>query len=239
MKKPICDKISFLSFEGKGGVTQVWKLTGKNGFFFMAGMAIDADGAPNAYDPENKHGLDFLGNAGKPGNWWALATDNGKPNGNPIIQEEGEFEGFYISQTSVRDDSKKDEDITYVDARHIPCYVLPPKLVGSEKARLGDLGVVYNTKNEAISFAIFADVGPGDSIGEGSIALGHSLGISTDLRKKKAGQSKGVFYLVFPETASTPAWPRTIEDMQEQAEATFQQWGGLSQLKACASQLAD
>lgn len=59
MDESICDKISFLSFQGKGGVREVWKLTDKNGFCFMAGMAIDADGAPNAYDSETNTGLIF------------------------------------------------------------------------------------------------------------------------------------------------------------------------------------
>ena len=47
----------------------------------------DADGDPRAYHPKGSPpGLDYLANAGHPGNWWALATDNGKPNGRPIIQ---------------------------------------------------------------------------------------------------------------------------------------------------------
>ena len=46
-------------------------------FFYEAGMMIDADGAPEAYNPDNKSGLDYLGNAGTPGNWWALVTDTG------------------------------------------------------------------------------------------------------------------------------------------------------------------
>src|ERR1700733_2204452 len=43
-------------------------------FAYLTGMMIDADGAPNAYGPGNC-GIDDLSNAGKPGHWWALATD--------------------------------------------------------------------------------------------------------------------------------------------------------------------
>ncbi len=63
----------------------VWGKTTGSASFFRSAMTIDADGAPNAYDPANKKGLDFLGNAGhpakngKPADWWALLTDNGKP----------------------------------------------------------------------------------------------------------------------------------------------------------------
>ena len=39
-------------------------------FFCEAGMMIDADGAYHAYHPDNRSGLDYLGNAGRPGNWW-------------------------------------------------------------------------------------------------------------------------------------------------------------------------
>jgi Glycosyl hydrolases family 18 len=82
----------------KGKYT-VWKLTDKPGFFFQAGMAIDADGAPNAYHPQNK-GIDGLEHAGEPGNWWALVTDTGKPTGNPVIQKANDpYPGYYISST--------------------------------------------------------------------------------------------------------------------------------------------
>ena len=37
-------------------------------------MTIDADGAPNAYHPDNT-GLDDLANAGTPGRWEGLAKD--------------------------------------------------------------------------------------------------------------------------------------------------------------------
>ena len=46
----------------------IWQLPDKSAFFFSSGMTIDADGAPNAYNPENT-GLDDLANAGTPGHW--------------------------------------------------------------------------------------------------------------------------------------------------------------------------
>ncbi len=68
----------------------VWKWNGLSTVFYKSGMTIDADGAPKAYHPkpDDNKGLDALGNAGHPGNWWALVTDNGKPSGNPVIQIE-------------------------------------------------------------------------------------------------------------------------------------------------------
>ena len=49
-------------------------LEDRSAFFFEAGMMIDADGAYRAYHPQPGKGLDYLGNAGKPGNWWALVV---------------------------------------------------------------------------------------------------------------------------------------------------------------------
>ena len=48
-----------------------------------AGLAIDADGAANAYAPlgSGLAPLDALADAGKPGGWWAVLTDNGRPSG--------------------------------------------------------------------------------------------------------------------------------------------------------------
>ncbi len=53
------------------GEIPIWQLPGSPAFFYEAGMTIDADGAPNAYHPDNT-GLDDLRNAGAPGYWEGL-----------------------------------------------------------------------------------------------------------------------------------------------------------------------
>jgi hypothetical protein len=60
----------------------VKQLTGDTAFYYSSGLNIDADGAPNAYSP-NDTGIDYLANAGSPGNWWGIATDG---SGKPYIQ---------------------------------------------------------------------------------------------------------------------------------------------------------
>jgi hypothetical protein len=60
-------------------------------FFYESGLMIDADGAYHAYHPDNRSGLDYLGNAGHPGNWWALVTNNGQPSGSPLVQTDDTF----------------------------------------------------------------------------------------------------------------------------------------------------
>jgi hypothetical protein len=84
------------------GEVSIWELPKNSAFFYEAGMAIDADGAPKAYHPEDK-GLDSLSNAGQPGDWYGIVTDSGDRDGNPIIQgSDDPAPGFYVSPTSLQ-----------------------------------------------------------------------------------------------------------------------------------------
>ena len=155
----------------------VWQFPDSQAFLFVAGMTIDADGAPNAYNPDDT-GLDELANAGAPAHWDGIVTDR---DGNPLIQQESDpFPGYYISCTSLSDETKKFTDPTaYVDASKIPYVVLPYDIAERGGARLGDFAVVLNLRNGQSSFAIYADTG---TLGEGSIALADALGIRSDAR---------------------------------------------------------
>lgn len=210
------------------GDTAVWQVEGKKAFYFSAGMAIDADGAPDAYHPDDI-GKDFLANAGRPGNWWALVTDNGKPDGRPLIQQGTDPKpGFYIAPTSLEDRNKATGDpMRYVDANTIPFLVLPSDKRGG--ARLGDFAVVINRANGKTAYAIFADLGPRNKIGEASIALAERLGIPSNPRR--GGASKGVVYVVFPNSGNGK--PRTLDEIESLGEAVFRDWGGMQQLEAC------
>src|ERR1700735_3704314 len=57
----------------------VYQSNSDNAFFYKAGMAIDADGSPRAYNKDDSKALDYLSNGGKPGDWWAVVTVNDKP----------------------------------------------------------------------------------------------------------------------------------------------------------------
>lgn len=240
------DKYRFLAFDKRDDdraiTVDIWKIRNLEPLFFNTSMSIDADGAPNAYDPDNRHGLDFLGNAGHPGDWWALATDNGRKDGRPLVQREGDaFPGYYISQTSLRDNTKADWDTAkYVDARRVPYIALPPALLSetraSGRAHMGDVAMVINAKVGTSSYAIVADEGPPHGLGEGSIALGNALGIPTDLRGRRAGTGSDVIYVVFPGTAAQPPWPRPLGDIKAAAEHAFSDWGGLALIRQCYPQ---
>jgi hypothetical protein len=207
----------------------VWQQSENDGFFYEAGMTIDADGAPNAYNPQNT-GIDDLANAGDPGYWEALAKDR---EGNPYIQGPNDpYPGYYVSTTALADRTKPFNDPgRYVDATKIPFLVLPGNLARELAARPGDFAVVFNLQNGKSSPAIFADVGPVDHIGEGSVALAENLGIRSDARN---GGTRGrILYLVFP--GSGNGRPRLLEEIQAEAEKHLRAWGGIPRLAACTA----
>jgi hypothetical protein len=199
----------------------VWQLPDGSAFFFMSGMAIDADGAPNAYSPDDT-GLDELTNAGDPRHWDGIITDG---DGTPLIQGENDpFPGFYISCTSLEDQTKAYANpARYVDASKIPYIVLPKDVAQKGGARLGDFAVVMNLLNGKSSFAIFADIG---TLGEGSIALADNLGIWSDARR--GGQHGSILYLVFPESGNRQ--PRSIDDIENETGKLLSDWGGIERL---------
>ncbi|GEM_PF-1588132 len=201
------------------GTTKVWQI--KNAidatpFFFVSGMSVDVDGAPNAYAPIGTgKPLDYLGNANSDyktmkGKWTSIVTDKGKP-----IQQTSKqpFPGHYISTTSLHDSHFKGNDPKhYVDAGKIPYIALPNKYFSSTGLQLGDFALVINANNGKSCFVIFADTKNLPNLGEASVKTAELLGLPTDLRwkeKKKAGDktaqpagtNSGIITLVFPGSA--------------------------------------
>lgn len=227
-----CSIFQFLSFrvthDGEGGHDiPIWRQPGSYAVFYESGLSVDADGAPNTYHPDNI-GLDDLDNAGAPGFWEGLAHDG---NGDPYIQgQDDPFPGYYVSATDLVDRTKVLSDPSrYVDASKIPYVVLPSGMEKQVAAHPGDFAIVFNLQNLKSSPAIFADTGPTDRIGEGSIALAENLGLWSDARY--GGTARGILYLVFP--GSGNGNPRPIWEIKAEAEKLFQDWGGNSQLTAC------
>ena len=152
-----------------------------NVLHWTAGMNIDADGSPRAYHPVSDSGADALANAGHAGNWWGIVTDK---YGKPLIQgKDDPAPGFYISCTALVDRTKNDTDCArYVNADSIPYVVIPANAEIRRYARMGDIARVKNLRNGKSSYAICADVGPKDKIGEGSVFLAQQLGINASPR---------------------------------------------------------
>jgi hypothetical protein len=218
-----CSETLLMNFEMRhnGDVERdipIGRLPGTSAFFYESGMTIDADGAPNAYHPDNS-GIDDLKNAGTPGHWEGLAKN---AEGEPFIQGPNDpFPGYYVSETALADRSKPVDDPTrYVDASKIPFVVLPGELARQLGARVGDFAIVFNERNGKSSYAIYGDVGPYDRIGEGSVALAENLGIRSDARN--GGTWRGVLYLVFP--GSGEGRPRTIEEINDLGQKLLGEW---------------
>jgi len=223
----------------KVGATQVWTSDDQpQAFFFMAKMSMDADGAPKAYHMNNAVALDYLGNAGKPGNWFALITDTGEKDGTPIVQGPNDpAPGYYVSATSlVWDSSKGQKDPRrYVDASQIPYIALSPELRGSSggKATLGDLAAVINPKNGKVKYAVFGDVGSVGHIGEGSVWLGNELQDTPDAHPdaKHGGFDSGIIYVVFPGSGAASGNPRSLAAIDAEGQKLFNAWGGMTHVK--------
>ncbi|HTZ73458.1 MAG TPA: glycoside hydrolase family 75 protein [Candidatus Aquilonibacter sp.] len=227
-----CERALLTDFDpNKGDLfghdVSIWSV-GKSAVMFRSGMTIDADGAPNAYNPQNT-GLDDLSNAGGPGHWDGLAADR---DGNPIIQgPDDPFPGFYISQTALVDWSKgRNDPMRYVDASKVPYIVLPGVLSRRFGIRLGDFAVVMNARRGIVADAIFADIG---TLGEGSIALANDLGIWSDARE--GGTRGGVLYLIY--AGSGDHQPHSADEIESETNKIFQQWGGMEKLDTCAAGL--
>ncbi len=197
---------------------------------WKAGMSVDADGAPKAYHPRPKQGLDCLANAGHPGDWWALVTDTGKPDGQPILQGPTDpAPGFYVSTTSLQNVDKPVSDPRrYVDASTVPYIAVSPVLRDKAKVKLGDFVVVTNGDRRA--FAIVADIGPKQHLGEGSIALAEALGLPSNACHG-GGAKKGVRYVAFP--GSGNGKPRTLEEIQQHGAKLLEAFGGEGRVATC------
>jgi hypothetical protein len=160
-----------------------------------------------------------------------LATDTGKTNGRPVIQQKGDpAPGYYVSMTSLYDATIPNErdPQRFVDAAKIPYVVLPPE--GLKHSKLGDFATVVNLKNGKIAATIVADESAPDlPMGEGSIALADALGINSNPRS--GGVDRGVAFVVYPNSGNRK--PRRIEDINANGQHLFQMWGGLDKLRAC------
>lgn len=207
-----------------GGVS-TWKVAGKNGLAFKSGMSVDADGSPRAYNPANT-GLDHLANAGKPGNWWGIATNS---SGKPYVQgAKDPAPGYYVSTTALTNPKFPANDPRrYVDSEKVPFIAIPPQL-REQGVKLGDLVAVRNDKTGKTVFAVVADIGPKDHQGEGSIKLAQELGINSNARN--GGVGSGISYVVFPGSKQT--WPMTHEQIQAAGAKAYAQYGGDAQLSS-------
>src|SRR5204863_1415020 len=93
-------------------------------------------------------------------------------------------------------------------------------------AQVGDFATVMNMKNGKIVHAIFADSGPGDKIGEGSLALIKALG------GKSENDDLDLVTVVYPGTKKSPAWPVSAATINAEGNVRFAAFGGANKVRA-------
>lgn len=149
---------------------------------FIADGDIDADGAYRAYHPYPGRGLDYLANAGHPGNWWGIVTDR---NGDPFIQgADDPAPGYYVSSTSYEwSQFHRDDPRRYLDSETVPFIVVENYI--RNRARgvvLGCKARVTNTLTGQAVDCVVGDMGPLIKLGELSIAAANAVGLKGDPR---------------------------------------------------------
>jgi hypothetical protein len=231
-----CDAHEFTTYKG----VKLFQFPGSTAYFYVTSrMAIDADGAPNAYNPQNT-GIDANANAGFPNGGWksVIVADPAHPN-KPFVQPSGEFQGFFVSKTTLEDSTLQITDPKrYVDSRKIPYLVFP----GAFHQKLGtgtfgDFGAAFNLKNNKKSPLIVADMGATNhDLGEVSIKLAENLGGQNVNPRTGGGMPGGkIIYVVFPRTKLTPKWRVSSEQIQQKSDELLASIGGWERILECVN----
>jgi len=220
------------------------RIQGTTPLFYQSKMSCDVDGSPNAYHPlDDNLSLDVIGSAGgkRAGDLpnGALTVLPGSEvvvyvNGAPYIQPDGEFKGFYLSETSLMNpDLGPTDPHKYLDARKTQYIVLPGGLV--PEATVGDLMAAYDPISKHYAFAVYGDIGPSSECGEASLATLQRLGMAATDGKSSPGETRNdLFYVVFPGTAAILAknrWPYPQSTIDRLAQREFRKWGGTERIE--------
>ena len=159
-------------------------------------FTVDADGSPRAYGPSGTQPLDYLGNAGYPGNWWGIVTDTNTSSGDPIIQGgQNPCPGYYVSCTAYLVPG-----FYYYDPRRylnseVVVFSVIPGNVRKAVAGIckGCKAKVTDKKTGKEVECVIGDIGPTDHMGEGSMALAEFFGL--DCNPKCGGSSDETRFL--------------------------------------------
>jgi hypothetical protein len=212
---------------------------------------VDADGAPNAYHPDDKpnacpdrgRGIDCLAAAGYPdGSWWqtVLVADPADPD-RPAVQTDGPYKGYFVSMTSLRNTHRAGtaDPASYVDAARVPYLVLPAPIYRTDgMGEMGDIGWAVNLDNGRSTPFVIADEGPVEQFGEASVAFWQALGGAAPNPRNGDGLPDGrVAYVVFPGSGRSAdvGWPIDTTALAREAQTRLAALGGPAMLRACAT----
>ncbi|MEI7869725.1 MAG: hypothetical protein WCI11_17700 [Candidatus Methylumidiphilus sp.] len=188
---------------------------------FSAGATLDGDGANGqfgglpCYAPSSYAGgtLDLLANAGHPGKWFGVVTNDGKETGTPIVQSTTDpCPGAYVSATSLHLSDPgghrlpPSSPFRYVDSATVPFIAVPPMIIRGVAGKvLGCRCVVTNSKNGKSVVAVVADVGPASHLGEISVACAKAIGVpvgGSHPASSGGAASPTIHYQLFPGVAA-------------------------------------
>jgi Fungal chitosanase of glycosyl hydrolase group 75 len=225
--------------------------------YVTARQSVDADGAPNAYHPDDVNGgacpdsgtgLECPANAGYRSNhgvgnssWWrsVLVPDPANPDV-AYRQPDGEWAGYFVSQTALQRLAEAGplSPRSYVDASTVPFVVMPGDFYAMPgTGRMGDIGYALNLANGRYTPFVFADVGPDDArLGEASIAFWQALGGNNPNPRNGAGVPGGsVAYLVFPRSSTQVDldWPIDPDRLRAAVAERLGPLGGEAAVRAC------
>ncbi|WP_029065985.1 glycoside hydrolase family 75 protein [Labrenzia sp. DG1229] len=177
--------------------------------------------------------------------WFGVAHKNVDGRVVPCIHKTGVLKDYFVSQTSLPNEPTADacSGKRYMNSETIPFIVLP-RIKKTKKSpvelrcefrkhgvKKGDIVAVYSKKYQKLVFAIYADNGPGNKLGEGSLNLGWELRGTQNDEKTDASSAVvtgEVRYLVFPGSATGA--PYSFAGIQKSGQQLLEEWGDLETL---------
>jgi Fungal chitosanase of glycosyl hydrolase group 75 len=113
------------------------------------------------------------------------------------IDADGSPRARQIDPTGQTKTSMRYTDGSSINAEEVPYMVLPGGQYSQFGIKLGDMCLVRNKENGKVTVAVFADVGPRQKRGEGSMKLAEELGINNS--PTRGGITRpNIEYLVLP-----------------------------------------
>jgi hypothetical protein len=251
------------------GTVNIFRDPQSTAIAFASQMQVNTDGAPDSYHPDDI-GITHICNGvsvGQNCTWKASCLTDFKQakaehfkgptkicffamvsdgQGVPLIQGETDPKpGYFVSTTALHQPGENvRSQQAQLDSNTVPFAVIPGKWQsrGAPGPKLGDMGVAYRQSNGKSAFFVIGDTGPGNKLGEGSVALHKALGNDPFMmrfgvnRARKGIGDRDAIYLLFPN--STPTSQKfdttTIDRI---AGEKLQAFGGIERLKECAESL--
>lgn len=209
--------------------------------FRCARPPVTAQGAPDAYHPDDT-GSGSLRDSGWPDGAWRerLVPDPHRPQ-QPLRQSEGACAGCFVSTTALADPRfPRSNPQAYLDAGRVPYLAMPAAWLAQPGAGgVGDFVVVHECATARSSFGLIGDAGGGRALGEMSERMASDLsGMRAHARSGRGAPQGPLLCVVFPGSRREPAWPLRNSTLRARCEQLLRPLGGTSRLAKMADSLA-